>query len=186
MVTQMLLSEDMLLFFQRNKTGVYSRWCCHSRLHGTAAVLARSLAWRSFECAAGVGRKFSPTRGWRDMLWFWWVPCKMLLALSPRVRPLNPTSLVASLHVHLSSHPYHKQQLQCTVMCLQVGWNDEKKYWLVRNSFGSGFADGGYFRVRLLLQPCAQPQQLRLWGEVGSTDSMLCPAGRVWRGWHRP
>jgi len=33
-------------------------------------------------------------------------------------------------------------------LLLQVGWNDAQKYWLVRNSFGAGFADAGYFRVR--------------------------------------
>jgi hypothetical protein len=43
------------------------------------------------------------------------------------------------------------------LLLLQVGWNDPQKYWLVRNSFGAGFADGGYFRVRAVVQqdPCA-------------------------------
>jgi len=49
------------------------------------------------------------------------------------------------------------QHVCVMLLLLQVGWNDPQKYWLVRNSFGAGFADGGYFRVRAVVQqdPCA-------------------------------
>jgi hypothetical protein len=32
---------------------------------------------------------------------------------------------------------------------LLVGYDNEKEYWLAQNSWGTGFADGGFFRVRL-------------------------------------
>jgi C1A family cysteine protease len=32
-----------------------------------------------------------------------------------------------------------------------VGYNNEQRYWLVKNSYGSNWADGGLFRVSALL-----------------------------------
>lgn len=34
---------------------------------------------------------------------------------------------------------------------MQVGYNNKDGYWVARNSWGQGFADGGYFKVRGLI-----------------------------------
>ena len=33
------------------------------------------------------------------------------------------------------------------LLLLQVGYNNKDSYWVARNSWGQGFADGGYFKV---------------------------------------
>jgi C1A family cysteine protease len=32
-----------------------------------------------------------------------------------------------------------------------VGYNNQQQYWLAKNSYGSSWGDGGFFRVSLLL-----------------------------------
>jgi hypothetical protein len=32
----------------------------------------------------------------------------------------------------------------------QVGYNNKDGYWIARNSWGQGFADAGYFKVRIM------------------------------------
>ena len=42
-------------------------------------------------------------------------------------------------------------QLMTTLMftsLVQVGYNNKEQHWIVRNSWGPGFGDNGYFKVR--------------------------------------
>jgi hypothetical protein len=86
--------------------------------------------------------------------------CSGLLPLQVKASVAAATTLLATANLAL-------------LLPLQVGWNDANKYWLVRNSFGTGFADAGYFRVRwLVLQSLCATRGRRM--HIAHMEQQLC------------
>jgi hypothetical protein len=54
-----------------------------------------------------------------------------------------------------------------------VGYDNERRFWVARNSWGSDWADGGYFRVRVV------------GGEAAPRARPPPPHRGVWDGWHQ-
>jgi hypothetical protein len=78
-------------------------------------------------------------------------------------------------------NPSLRPPFMCTHCCgPQVGWDDVGGFWLARNSWGKGFADGGYFRVRGRV-PCGAGRWVAVRGRAWRFRAVVRVGARVRR-----
>jgi hypothetical protein len=139
----MMMTEDMVMFFQNNKTGIYRSQAAMPASDDAAAqavVLVRMTGMFASSlplCLESGGCRTQAACS----------SCNMLMDLDSR---------------------------------LQIGWNDASKYWLVRTSLGTGFADAGYAKV------CMQHGSSILWATsrlMHPRTSMLTVLGALQIGY---